>query len=95
MASSNAESPLNQLRINQSERLAAESIEERQAKLQQIRHRLASESAKEREARLQQMQDRQAAESPISFEPSMRQQACIKFNSKVNIQDNLIAECTK
>ena len=46
------------------DRLAAESPEEREARLQQMRDRLAAESPQEREARLQQMRDRLAAESP-------------------------------
>ena len=44
--------------------LAAESPQEREARLQQRRDRLAAESPQEREARLQQMRDRLAAESP-------------------------------
>ena len=42
------------------DRLAAESPQEREARLQQMRDRLAAESS----ARLQQMKDRLAAESP-------------------------------
>ena len=48
----------------QRERLATESAEEREARLQQMssrqRERLATESAEEREARLQQMRDQLA-----------------------------------
>ena len=42
------------------ERLAAESTEEREARLQQMRDRLAAESAVDREARLQRMRINQS-----------------------------------
>ena len=45
------------------ERLAAESSEEREARLQSRRERLAAESSEEREARLQTRRERLAAES--------------------------------
>ena len=46
------EARLQRMRINQSERRAAESTEEREARLQQMQDRLAAESAGERETRL-------------------------------------------
>ena len=45
------------------DRLAAESDEERETRLQRMRDRLAAESDEERETRLQRMRDRLAAES--------------------------------
>ena len=53
------------------DRLATESVEEREARLLQMstrqRERLATESVEEREARLQQMRDRLATESFVSL----------------------------
>ena len=43
------------MRSSQAERLTSESVEEREARLQQLRDRLAAESIEEREVRLQQM----------------------------------------
>ena len=45
------------------DRLAAETVEEREARLQYMRDRLAAETVEEREARLQYMRDRLAAET--------------------------------
>ena len=59
------------------DRLATESVEEREARLQQMStrqcERLATESAKEREARLQQMRDRLATESTEDREARLQQ----------------------
>ena len=45
------------------DRLAAETFQEREARLQQRRDRLAAETSQERQARLQQRKDRLAAET--------------------------------
>ena len=59
------------------DRLATESVEEGEARLQQMstrqRERLATESAEEREARLQQMRDRLATESAEEREARLQQ----------------------
>ena len=59
------------------DRLATESVEEREARLQQMstrqRERLATESAEEKEARLQQMRDRLATESAEEREVRLQQ----------------------
>ena len=59
------------------DRLAGESAEQREARLQQMRDRLAAESAEQREARLQhmreQMRDRLADESAEQREVRLQQ----------------------
>ena len=59
------------------DRLATQSVEEREARLQQMstrqRERLATESAEEKEARLQQMRDRLVTESAEEREVRLQQ----------------------
>ena len=55
------------------DRLAAETEEEREARLQYMRDRLAAETEEEREARLQQMRVRLAAETPEEREARLQQ----------------------
>ena len=54
------------------DRLAAETPDEREARLQQMRDRFAAETPDEREARLQQMRDRLAAETPSEREARLQ-----------------------
>ena len=53
--------------------MAAESTQEREARLQGMRDRLATKSTQEREARLQRMRDRLAAESVEEREARLQQ----------------------
>ena len=50
---------LNQMNVRQSERLAAESQAEREARLQSTRDHVAAESTEERETRLELLSERQ------------------------------------
>ena len=70
------------------DRLASESADEREARLQQMRDRLAAESADEREARLQQMRDRLATESAEEREARLQRM-------RINQSERLAAESTE
>ena len=65
------------MRATSHDRLAAETGEEREARLQQMRDRLASETAVEKESRLQQMsvqqRDRLASETAKEKESKLQQ----------------------
>ena len=54
---------LQQMRAYRANRIASKSVEEREARLEQMRQRIASETDEEREARLEQMRQRFASET--------------------------------
>ena len=72
------------------DRRAAESSEQRAARLhhvrEQMRDRLVAESAEQREARLQQMRDRLAAESAEPREARLQQMGLVEVSVKMSFK---------